>query len=191
MGAGGPSIFRTFRAPIQRGQQSEESARKEAGIRRQPSREATKREQQSSNHNKTNLKQQRRRHCANGIHLVSPNPSRPEATRAATVVQALSFAALTLMSTPVPVEPPATQINRGTSASPPRKGEQKAHTFSETCSNPLKSSQTGHAASNGTSRLPKAALMRKHRPPASGRQVKRPPLEQFLNPQDRRVSILS
>ena len=116
MGAGGPSIFRT---PFREGPAKEESARKEAGIRRQPSVRQGKREQQRSQHNKINLKQQRR--VGEPIQA-SGNTSKHRGASS-------QLAALTLMSTPEPAEPPHPQISRGTPASRPEKANKRRMHF--------------------------------------------------------------
>ena len=87
-------------------------------------------EQQRSQQNKTNLKQQRR--VAEPIQASGNTPNHRGASS--------QLAALTLMSTPVPVEPPDPQINRGTRASRAKRQTKSQH-ISETCSDPLKSSQ--------------------------------------------------
>ena len=121
-----------FQNPIQSPeQQVEGSVRKEAGICRQPIRSTAcsalcakrearkKREQQRSQHNKTNLKQQRR--VAEPIQASGNTRNHRGASS--------QLAALTLMSTPAPVEPPATQINRGTPASRPEKANKRRTHF--------------------------------------------------------------
>ena len=134
-----------FQNPIQsperkRGVSERKISRQESRHHPATKREATKREQQGSRHNKTNLKQQRR--VAEPIQASGNTSSHRGASS--------QLAALTLMSTPVPAELPHPQISRGTGASM-QKGEQKAHTFLKSAqirSNPAK---TGRTASNGTS----------------------------------------
>ena len=121
-----------FRAPNAReGSASEESSRKDAGICRQPIRSTAcsalcakrearkKRGPQRSQHNKTNLKQQRR--VAEPMQASGDTRNHRGASS--------QLAALTLMSTPAPVEPPATQINRGTPASRPEKANKRRTHF--------------------------------------------------------------
>ena len=137
MGAGGPSILEPRSIEGRQGRISPQGSRhpgNQSGPRRaRPCAPSVRKEKKGTTKvpaQQINLKQQRR--VAEPIQASGKTPNHRGASS--------QLAALTLMSTPVPVEPPHPQISRGTRASCAKRRTKSEH-ISETCSNPLKSIQ--------------------------------------------------